>query len=72
MLFDNVKECLQNPDITAIHIATPNVTHFSNPFTTMSGQFLTNGHINMTLISFTSLMHDIILKFFCLIGNRLL
>lgn len=28
-LFDNVKECLQNPDITAIHIATPNVTHYS-------------------------------------------
>lgn len=29
MLFDNVEECLHNPDINAIHIATPNETHFS-------------------------------------------
>lgn len=28
MLFDNVGECLRNSDINAIHIATPNETHF--------------------------------------------
>ena len=28
MLFDNVEECLHNSDITAIHVATPNETHF--------------------------------------------
>ena len=29
MLFDNVEECLHNTDITAIHVATPNETHFA-------------------------------------------
>jgi UDP-N-acetylglucosamine 3-dehydrogenase len=29
MLLDNVDECLQNPEINAIHIATPNETHFN-------------------------------------------
>jgi predicted dehydrogenase len=28
MLFDDVGQCLCNPDINAIHIATPNETHF--------------------------------------------
>jgi UDP-N-acetylglucosamine 3-dehydrogenase len=28
MLFDNVQECLINPTINAIHVATPNETHF--------------------------------------------
>lgn len=28
LLYDNVQECLCNPDINAIHIATPNETHF--------------------------------------------
>jgi UDP-N-acetylglucosamine 3-dehydrogenase len=28
MLFDNVEECLCNPEINAIHVATPNETHF--------------------------------------------
>jgi UDP-N-acetylglucosamine 3-dehydrogenase len=28
MLLDNVEECLCNPDINAIHVATPNETHF--------------------------------------------
>ena len=28
MLFNNVEQCLHNPDINAIHIATPNETHF--------------------------------------------
>jgi len=29
MLFDNVEECVKNPAINAIHVATPNETHFS-------------------------------------------
>lgn len=29
ILFDNAEECLRNPDINAIHIATPNETHFN-------------------------------------------
>jgi UDP-N-acetylglucosamine 3-dehydrogenase len=29
MLFDNVDECVKNPAINAIHVATPNETHFS-------------------------------------------
>jgi len=29
MLFHDVNECLANPEISAIHIATPNETHFS-------------------------------------------
>lgn len=29
MLFDNVKDCLVNPEISAVHIATPNETHFN-------------------------------------------
>jgi UDP-N-acetylglucosamine 3-dehydrogenase len=29
MLFDNVEKCLCNPDINAIHIATPNEIHFT-------------------------------------------
>lgn len=28
MLFENVEECLNNPDISAIHVATPNETHY--------------------------------------------
>ena len=28
MLFENVEECLSNPDISAIHVATPNETHY--------------------------------------------
>jgi predicted dehydrogenase len=28
-LFDNVNDCLVNPEISAIHIATPNETHFN-------------------------------------------
>lgn len=28
-LFDNVKDCLVNPEISAVHIATPNETHFN-------------------------------------------
>lgn len=28
MLFDNVKECLHNPEINAIHVATPSESHF--------------------------------------------
>lgn len=28
MLYDNVEECLSNSDVNAIHIATPNETHF--------------------------------------------
>lgn len=28
MLFDNVEKCLGNPEINAIHVATPNETHF--------------------------------------------
>jgi UDP-N-acetylglucosamine 3-dehydrogenase len=29
ILYDNVGECLKNPAINAIHVATPNETHFS-------------------------------------------
>ena len=29
MLYDNVEECLSNSDINAIHVATPNETHFT-------------------------------------------
>lgn len=29
MLYDNVEECLSNSDIKAIHVATPNETHFT-------------------------------------------
>jgi UDP-N-acetylglucosamine 3-dehydrogenase len=29
ILYDNVEECLKNPAINAIHVATPNETHFS-------------------------------------------
>jgi predicted dehydrogenase len=29
MLFHDIKDCLSNPEISAIHIATPNETHFS-------------------------------------------
>jgi len=28
MLFDNVEECIRNPEINAIHIATPSESHF--------------------------------------------
>jgi UDP-N-acetylglucosamine 3-dehydrogenase len=28
MLYDNIDECLRNPDINAIHVATPNETHY--------------------------------------------
>jgi len=28
LLYDNAEECLKNPEISAIHVATPNETHF--------------------------------------------
>lgn len=28
LLYDNAEECLKNPEINAIHVATPNETHF--------------------------------------------
>ena len=36
MLFDDIDQCLHNPEINAIHIATPNETHYKIAFDALS------------------------------------